>query len=138
MKIVVDTMMWVSFTTHPHGYRGRLVEAALKRRVRFFVSQYQLDEFCNTLIEHVELPRKFVRNSRQTLELLAKTVQLPTKIPRFVERDPKDDAIVQTALSARADYLVTADQEVLKLKKVRNMTILTAAEFARLLGWSPE
>lgn len=48
------------------------------------------------------------------------------------------DAIVQTALSARADYLVTADQEILKLKKVGNVEIITAAEFARRLGWSPD
>lgn len=138
MKIVVDTMMWVSFTTHPNGYRARLVDAAMKRRVRFFVSQYQLDEFVNTLVEHFELSKAFVRNSRQTVELLAKTVQLPSRIPRFVERDLKDDAIVQTALTAGADYLVTADQEILKLKKVGNVTIITAVEFARQLGWSPE
>ena len=49
-----------------------------------------------------------------------------------------DDAIVQTALSAKVDYLVTADQEILKRKKVGNVAIITAAEFARLLGWSPE
>jgi putative PIN family toxin of toxin-antitoxin system len=138
VKVVADTMMWVSFTTHPNGFRSRLIETALKRRVRFFVSQYQLDEFVNTLTEHLELPRRFARNSRQTLEILAKTVQLPTRIPRFVECDLKDDAIVQTALSARADYLVTADQEILRLKKVGNVAIITAAEFARQLGWSPK
>lgn len=33
---------------------------------------------------------------------------------------------------------VTADQEVLKLNNVGNVTIITAAEFARLLGWSVE
>ena len=131
-------MMWVSFTTHPNGFRGRLIEAALKRRVRLFVSRYQLDEFCNTLTEHFKLARRFVRNSRQTLEFLAMIVQLPAIIPRYVERDPKDDAIVQTAVSARADYLVTEDQEVLKLKKVGNVTIITAADFARRLGWSPD
>lgn len=136
MKVVVDTMMWVSFATFPDGFRGRLIEAALKRRVRFFVSQYQLDEFVNTLLEHFELSRRFANNSRQTLEILAKTVTLPPRIPRIVERDPKDDAIVQTALSARANYLVTADQEILKLKKVGNVEIITAIEFARLLGWS--
>ena len=135
MKVVADTMLWVSFTTHPHGFRGRLVEAALQRRVRFFVSQYQLEEFVNTLLEHLKLSRRFASNSRQAVEILAKTVKLPQRIPRFVERDPKDDAIVQTAISARADYLVTDDQEILKLKKVGNVEIITAAEFARRLGW---
>lgn len=99
---------------------------------------YQLNEFVNTLTEHLELSKRTANNSRQTVEILAKTVNLPPNIPRFVDRDPKDDAIVQTALSAKADYLVTADQEILKLKKVGNVAIITAAEFARILSWSPK
>ena len=137
MKVVIDTMMWVSFTTHPRGFRSRLIEAALERRVRFFVSKYQLDEFVNTLLEHIGVSRRFASKSRKTLEILARTVALPPRIPRFVERDPKDDALVQSALTAKADCLVTDDQEVLKLKKVSNVEIITAAEFARRLGWLP-
>ena len=74
MKVVADTMIWISVSVDPDGFRSR----------------------------------------------------------------PKDDAIVQTAVTAGADYLVTADKEILKLKKVRGVQLITAAEFARLLGWSPE
>ena len=67
----------------------------------------------------------------------AQLVTLPQKIPRHVPGDPKDDAIIQTALTAKADYLVTEDQEVLELKRIGSVQIITAAEFARILGWSP-
>ena len=59
-------------------------------------------------------------------------------MPRYVPDDEKDNAIVETAIRAKADYLVTADKLMLKLRKVGNVTIITAMEFARLLGWSPE
>ncbi|MFM9960354.1 MAG: putative toxin-antitoxin system toxin component, PIN family [Planctomycetaceae bacterium] len=131
MKVVVDTMMWVSFATFPRGFRGRLIKAALERRVRFFVSRYQLDEFVNTLLEHFELTRRFANNSRKTVEILAKTVALPSRIPRYVERDPKDDAIVQTALSARADYLEPVQEQLRVLTAVISRGIVFSFVFLR-------
>ena len=65
---------------------------------------------------------------------IAKGVRLPDFIPRHVPGDPFDDPIIQTALTAKAHYLVTADREILKLQKVRSLQAIAAAEFARLLG----
>ena len=47
--------------------------------------------------------------------------------------DPNDDPIVQTALLSRAHYLLTADKELLRLRKVHNVEILNAKRFAELL-----
>jgi uncharacterized protein len=65
---------------------------------------------------------------------IAKLVPLPPSPGRFVPGDPGDDPVVQTALAAKADYLVTADKEILKLVKVQNVEILTAAQFANRLA----
>lgn len=51
-----------------------------------------------------------------------------------VPGDPNDDPIVQTALTGKADYLVTADTEVLRLGKIRSTEVITASEFALRLG----
>jgi predicted nucleic acid-binding protein len=50
-----------------------------------------------------------------------------------VPGDPDDDPIVQTALSAKVHYLVTADRELLKLRKVRNVEIITDQMFDELM-----
>jgi predicted nucleic acid-binding protein len=61
-------------------------------------------------------------------------VILPHTPGHFVPGDPDDDPVVQTALAAKAHYLVTADKEILKLGKVQGVEILTAAQFADRLA----
>jgi len=52
---------------------------------------------------------------------------------RHVPGDPDDDPIVQTAIEAKAHYLVTADKELLTLKRTRNVEIITANQFDELI-----
>jgi uncharacterized protein len=133
MKVVADTMIWVSYCTLKDGFRHRLIEQARRQRVRFFVSAYILKELTDTLIEDLGLTKRFAFLARQSVARLSKEVVLPEAIEAFVEADINDDPIVQTALSAKADYLVTADREILRLGKVRDVEIITAEMFADLL-----
>jgi hypothetical protein len=40
VKVVADTMIWVSYCVNPDGIRHRVIETARRRRVRLFVSDY--------------------------------------------------------------------------------------------------
>ena len=129
MKAVPDTMLWVSYCTLKNGYRHRLIERARKQRVRFYVSEYILTELSDTLIEDLGRSRRYASLARRAILRIAKLVDLPPSIQRHVPGDPKDDPIVETALLAKADCLITADREILKLKKVRSVEIITASQF---------
>ena len=59
MKVVADTMIWVSYAASPNGFRRRLVATALRQRVRLFVSDYILDELEATLTEDLGRSRRF-------------------------------------------------------------------------------
>ena len=51
-------------------------------------------------------------------------------------RDPKDEHVLAAALSGKADYLVTGDEDLLHLDgdpKLGNLQIITAREFVNLL-----
>lgn len=133
MKVVVDTMVWVSYCTIKDGYRHRLIKRARRQRVRIFVSEHILNELVVVLVEDLHRTRRYAANSRQAVLRIAKLIDLPTFIGEFVPGDPKDDPIVQTALSAKVDYLVTADKEILKLGKVRAVEVLTLSEFEEKL-----
>lgn len=50
MKVVADTMIWVSYCLNPDGFRHRLIEIARRKRVRLLVSDYILDEVQRTYI----------------------------------------------------------------------------------------
>lgn len=133
MKAVLDTMLWVSYCTRPHGSRHRLIDRAVKAKVRLFVSDYILDELAAVLGEDLNESARFVHLARRAVLRRAKRVELPGNIRSFVADDPKDDAIVQTAVSSKSDYLVTADAVLLGLAKVKDVEIISVKSFAQRL-----
>ena len=133
VKIVADTMLWVSYCSGKTTYRHRLIEKACRQRVRFFVSEFILQELSETLIEGFDQPRRFASLAQKAVLRIAKKVELRLPSRPIVTGDPNDDPIVQTALLANVDYLVTADKEILKLGKFRNIEILTPEEFEKRL-----
>ena len=137
MKVVADSMIWYSYFVGPTSFRCQLLEVALRQGVRFFVSEYLIEEVVKATTLRLKEGRRYGMRIRYRFRRQAQLVTLPQKIPRHVPGDLKDDAIIQTALTAKADYLVTEDQEVLELKRIGSVQIITAAEFARILGWSP-
>ena len=137
MKVVVDTMFWVSFTTLKGGYRYRLLNRARRQRVRFYVSEYILEELVTTLTEDLGRSRRYAFLAGRAVLRMAKRVAVPPAKRRYVPGDPDDDPILQTALAAKADYLLTADQAILEVGKVQDVEIITAAQFERLLDQQP-
>ena len=134
MKVVPDTMIWVSYCTCRDGFRHRLIERAHRDRVRLFVSSYILEERRQVLTEDLGRSQRFAFLAQRAVLRAASLVTIPPNVHPWVLGDPKDDPIVQTAISAGADYLVTADTELIKLEKVESVNIITASQFEQLLA----
>ena len=133
MKVVLDTMLWVSYCTRHNGSRHRLINRALKSKVRLFVSDYILDELSDVLREELNETARFVHLARRAVLRRAKRVRLPKHIRSFVPDDPKDNPVVQTAFSSKSDYLVTADALLLAMGKIQDVEIISVRTFADLL-----
>ena len=80
MKVVLDTMLWVSYCTRRDGSRHRLIDRALKARVRLFVSDYILDELGDVLREELYESARYVHLARRALPRRAKRVALPKSL----------------------------------------------------------
>src|SRR6186997_2263420 len=91
MKVVPDTMMWVSYATRADGPRARAIDRALRARARLFTSEYILDEVERVLGNYQDLPRSFVRRSTRMIRRLAEVVDLPPAIRSYVSADPNDN-----------------------------------------------
>jgi putative PIN family toxin of toxin-antitoxin system len=65
-------------------------------------------------------------------ELAEAIPHIPEAIPA-VTRDPKDDYLLAYALVGQADYLVTGDEDLLVLKQIDQVKIVTPREFATIL-----
>jgi predicted nucleic acid-binding protein len=116
------------------GYRHRLIARARRKRVRLFVSEYILQELVTVLVSDLGRARRYARLARRAVLRLARLVKIPERPRHHVPGDPADDPILQTAVTAKVHYLVTADREFLKLKKVHNIQIITPQTWEDLIG----
>ena len=126
MIIVLDANVWVSALEF-----GGTPELALKKALE--VDQLAISDYIEAEVLRV-LTGKFGHriHSAQTLldEFLSKAIRV--RIVGDVAgacRDPKDDAILETALVAKADFLVAGDKDLLTLKSFRGTTIITPAAY---------
>ena len=54
--------------------------------------------------------------------------------PQQVSRDPDDDVLLACAVAARADLIVSGDDDVLALKQYRGIPIITPAQALRRIA----
>ena len=52
-------------------------------------------------------------------------------------RDPKDDKILELALSGKADLIISGDKELLVLNPFRAMQIQSVDQFLKSIGYYP-
>ena len=51
-----------------------------------------------------------------------------------IKDDPDDNKILECAVAAAADYIISGDDHLLKHKELRGIKIVSPAEFVKLMG----
>ncbi len=59
---------------------------------------------------------------------IAVIVEIPGKV-NVIEKDPDDNAMLETAIVGNVDYLISGDPHLLTLKEFARTKIITASEF---------
>ena len=133
MRVVLDTNVIVSGLNFP-GNERLVLELALRGRFELYLSTFILEEAAGVLT------RKFgwdEDRSSQTLRALgnAGTVIYPRRLPEVIEGGHADNRILECAVEAAADYLVTGDRRhLLPLGTHEGVGILNAPRFLSALG----
>ena len=133
MKVVLDTNVIVSGLNFP-GNERLVLELALRGRFELYLSTFILEETAGVLV------RKFAwdeERSSQALRALgnAATVIYPRRLPEMIEGGHADNRILECAVDASADYLVTGDRRhLLPLGEHGGTRILNAPRFLSALG----
>lgn len=136
-NVIISGLLW-------NGPPRKILEAADEERLFLFTSRPLLEELAYVL----QRPKFKMFLGRRGLDFgsaLAQVVHLTHLIvPRafseaVVTEDPSDDMVLECAVTAAADMVVTGDEHLLALKKFRNIPILPPGAFLRILknGHSP-
>jgi hypothetical protein len=73
-------------------------------------------------------PDQLLNDYRAIIEVVE-----PVAIPPDAADDPDDIAVLACAVGGQADYIITGDDDLLRLKTYQNIPIWTARQFCELL-----
>lgn len=130
-NVVVSALLW-------QGRPGQLLMMAAQGEIRLYTSRLLLEELQSTL-ERPKLVRRADYTGLAVTNMIsnyrnAVTLARPALLERAYSRDPDDDHVIACAIGARADFLVTGDNDLLTLKEVRGVPIQSVAAVIRTLS----
>jgi putative PIN family toxin of toxin-antitoxin system len=131
VKVVFDTNVCVAEALLGTA-AARMIDATHSAGWRVYVTSYLLDELERVLADNLGFSRRLAVLSRQRIVRRCASIELPTS-RHAVPDDPKDSPILQTALAAGADYLVTNDRHLLSLDPYEGVRIISMNAYERLL-----
>lgn len=127
MSAVFDANVWISGIQFG-GKPAELIQMARDGETEVFISQAILDETLRILRD--KFHRTDLEEVRGFIERYTTTKE-PSVTLDVVKNDPADNKILECAVAAEANTVVTGDKHLLALKTYRGMRILRPAEFLR-------
>jgi putative PIN family toxin of toxin-antitoxin system len=126
VRVVLDSNVLVAaFSTH--GLCHDLFDYCL-RNTTLLCSDFISSEVERILIHKIKLP---VKKTSEIIHFIKNQTQWIVPQHIIVEnlRDSHDHMIIATAISGLADYLITGDKDMLVLKKLKKISIISPRDF---------
>ena len=129
MRIVMDTNVVVSAVLLPQSVAKKAYRKAFLFGSIFYsqpileelsavLTRKKFDRYCS-LEERINFLFDFQRDA----------VSVAVEIKTEACRDPKDNMLLEVALTVKADYLITGDKDLLVLSPFEHTNILTPGDF---------
>ena len=132
MRVVLDTNVIVSGLNFP-GNERIVLDLARRGRFEFCLSPFILQETAGVLTAKFGWQDDMMAHALEVLRGTATVIE-PARLPNVIEGNQADNRILECAVEAAADYLVTGDRRhLLPLKKHRRVKIVNAPTFLTTL-----
>ena len=127
MNIAADTNFLVSATQWNYSVSHKLLQKLIINNVEIFTTKEVLDELAEVL------KRDFLYNEEEIKNILERVLQFVTLVTSskkidIVKEDPDDNKIIECAIESNADYIISYDKHLLKLREYENIKIITPKE----------
>ena len=126
-RVVADTNVFVSALQFG-GKPKQLLDVAIEGQVDLAVSEAIIAETLRVLRDKFERVSEWVAEADRQLRVITRLVQ-PTESIQAIEADPTDDRILECAVAAEAEVIVSGDTHLLSLGSFRGIPIQRVAEF---------
>lgn len=134
IKAVFDTMVFLRALINPHGVNRKIVQKSSV--FQLLVSAPIMEEIVDVLNRHSireAFPKITDEKVKEMLDIVKNIDPVEIKSKVTICRDAKDNKFLECALDGDADYLVTADEDLLVLKSYGQTKIIPSDEFIKIL-----
>jgi putative PIN family toxin of toxin-antitoxin system len=132
MKIVVDTNVMVSGVFWG-GNPFKILEHWIRGNITILVSTPILDEYVRVISS---IGYKRPELSKNWIDLIStNTTIVDVRISLALSRDPDDNKFLECAISGNADCIVSGDDDLLVLKKIHGIPIITPKGVLEKFTW---
>ena len=125
MKIVLDTNVLINGFKDEYSYEKKIIDAVIAGEIEAYANKQTLQEnrlLVSQLIDNDDY-------SRDLDKLFAQINWVVNRRKINIVRDREDNKILESAVEAGAEYLVTSDNDLLTLDTYKKIEIVNPAEF---------
>lgn len=126
---VLDTNVLVSGLGWPRSLPGRIIHWAIQGRFLLVTSEPLLAELERVLA----YPRlaAVIGNPAKLVRLISEVAVVvdPNREVTVIEHDPADNRVLEAAVAAQADYIVSGDTDLLEIASFEGVRIVSPREF---------
>ena len=126
-NILISASFWF-------GNPKTIIELSLKNKIMVFSSEEMLGEY-RAILERDFFEEPASVLVRDKLVRSFSTVLKPAQ-KVFAVEDLDDNKVLEIALEAKADFIISGDRHLLKLKEFNRIRIVSAREFLELAGFA--
>ena len=126
-RVVLDTNIYLSGIIFGGNCR-HILDLMIKKKIKAVISPAILLEISQKLKQKFKWSQTQIFTTIKTIIKSTKAVQPKIKI-KVVKADKSDDKIIEAAVTGSANYIVSGDQHLLKIKQYQKIKIVTPQEF---------
>lgn len=133
-KVVLDTNTLISGLLWD-GNEARVIEKAENKEIKLFISPELIEELEGVLkrekfCKRLEGKEYTVDKAVSKIALIATLIK-PTHKINVIKEDSEDNRVLECAVSAKVDVIISGDSHLLDLKDYSGIDIITASEFIK-------
>ena len=125
MKVVLDTNVIIDGIKDEYSYEKQIIDAVRAGEIEAYANHQTIQE--NKLIM-----RRLIENpeyEREINDLLSQINHVVNRRQIYIVRDREDNKILESAVEAGAEYLVTRDNDLLSIEKYQGVEIVNPSQF---------
>lgn len=127
LRVTSDTNILISGLVFPRGKPFEVLALARDGKINLTVSNAILDEMEDVLQRKFQWTAEETADARERIRRIARTVHPAVQID-VIKEDPPDNRILECAVAAGADFIVTGDKDLLRLGRYDSIHMVTASE----------